>query len=174
MEERKNSILEQFKMQLENDRNKENYDFPTENENGFGMTDEDVEEYRQALDDLREQIYVEVPKEMLLRVENRSYPKSLIKNERFESGDINFYDENVLSTENEQLGVFGFNGYEMRLVRAKCPICGVEIVSSDSTANSDGRYMHVCSACGNRYLLEKKYPRVAFFKDDKEIKVYFN
>lgn len=172
--EKKNmGILEQFQKQVEIDKECENYNMPENIEQNDGqLSEEEYEIYKETLDSLRNEMYNEVPKKMTQMVVNRSYPNNLIrKNENADTdkekasrvqGDISLFDESLLNCT-----VSSPDYVKIAIKRAKCPFCGEEIVSGETTT-------YRCNNCGNLYVTDKKYPRVVLLDENNdELKINF-
>lgn len=188
-----NSILEQYQKQVQDDRVGETYDHENA-ENNLQMTDEEYEYYKQTIDDLREQMYDNVPKEMKSRIKNKSYPKSLIKetpveeikdkgtNVREQTMDDNGefhskgdFDMNSLNITIEELGCIdpSINKKRFVIIHAKCPFCGEEIKSLIPTMYNPFNYKpttpYKCEHCGNQYHNDFGYPHIAIMDENNYI-----
>lgn len=178
-----NSILEQYQKQVQDDRVGETYDHENA-ENNLQMTDEEYEYYKQTIDDLREQMYENVPKEMKSRIENKSYPKSLLKDEaqtEYQSNEnINnhapIFSEEELNSIDEHYASFTVNSY---IKRAYCPYCGEEIITKNPTMynpfNFEPICIYKCPKCEHGYKINGSYPRFYILDpNNKSVKLHMN
>ena len=187
-----NSILEQYQKQVQNDRVGETYDHDNA-ENNLQMTDEEYEYYKQTIDDLREQMYENVPKEMKSRVENKSYPKSLLNTEppaEYKTneiilninGDKNLppdgmkFSEEELNSIDEHYISFTGNSY---IKRAYCPYCGEEIITKNPTMynpfNFEPICIYKCTKCKHEYRIDGSYPRFYILDpNNNSVKLHMN
>jgi predicted RNA-binding Zn-ribbon protein involved in translation (DUF1610 family) len=195
------SILDSYKAQLEKDRENESYDENLKS----SYTEEEYKQYQEAVDNLREQIYVDIPEEMSTKIESKTYPRSLVEetneqpsneesypnqiklsdkflrkatgvDERYEK---KYFTEDKLETTKEFIQNTFEEYYSIHIVHAKCPYCGEEIISENPTLfnplNLKATNPHTCKRCGNEFMTEKAYPRIAMFNaNNEEITVHFN
>ena len=187
------SILDEYQKQVQHDRIDETY----ECENMAPMTDEEYEEYKNAIDDLREQMYENIPKEMSSRVENKSYPKSVLKAEpqteyQTMENAINL-DAKIDTFKILPQDGIKFTDIELNTVsepfipqpngavikRAYCPYCGEEIVTKNPTMYNPFNYepvcIYKCPKCEHEYQVDGSYPRL-IIKDPKnnDVKLHIN
>lgn len=148
------NILEQYRKQLELDKQNQNYDLPqnTEGEN-VEISEEAMEEYKKTLDRLRNS-------ENDMEVQYKRF------HETYKRVSESEFDEEHLKTED----------VTVKVKRAFCPECGTEIkctmpvLYNPYTLEKIARYD--CPECGAKYNLEYTYPRIAYFdKDGNEISV---
>lgn len=183
-----NSILEQYQKQVQSDRVEETYHHDNA-ENNLQMTDEEYEYYKQTIDDLREQMYENIPKEMSSRVVNKSYPKSLIEKEtepdKF-AGDVTDTDNNgehifnetkVYKSDELETRIEEIHGnLRLAIKHAKCPLCGNELESAVPTMYNPFNFEPLtpikCKHCGGQYTVDYAYPRLVVLDDNNnEVKV---
>ncbi len=178
-----NSILEQYQKQVQDDRVGETYDHENA-ENNLQMTDEEYEYYKQTIDDLREQMYENVPKEMKSRIENKSYPKSLLKdeaqtehqpNENINNHEPKFNEEELNSIDEHYISFTG-NSY---IKRAYCPYCEEEIITKNPTMynpfNFEPICIYKCPKCEHEYRIDGSYPRFYILDpNNKSVKLHMN
>lgn len=185
------SILEQFQKQVELDRQQENYDLSNTDELK-SMTEDEYEEYKRTIDDLREQMYVDVPKQMSTRIEAPSFPNSLVDVKKKENETANRMDEVMTTNEDGERTFDGHRVYKteelethideiqgnlrLAIKRAKCPICGEDLESVIPTMYNPFNFNPVtpvkCKHCGEQYMVDYSYPRlVVLDENNNEIKI---
>ena len=142
-------ILDEYRKQLEIDKQNENNDFPE----GTHLKEEQREEYENVLKGLKnnefdmEQAYQRKKSEMRQLKEEEMLENKLIT------------DENV---------------EKIVIKHAFCEDCGEELISNAPPMFNPFTFekvcKHTCTKCGKIYNLEFAYPRLAFYnKDNKEI-----
>lgn len=166
-----NSILDLYQKQVQHDRIDETYDHENP-ENNLAMTEEEYEYYKQTIDDLRDQMYENVPKN--IKVENKSYPKSVLKAEpqtEYQSGEVIKVNEQLppdgMKFNETELNVkdehFMFVTNSAMIKRAYCPYCGEEIITQNPTMwnpfNFEPVCIYKCPKCEHEYKTDGSYPR---------------
>lgn len=144
-------ILDEYRMQLQEDRKNENYE-PVEKTE---LTEEQRSEFKKQLDELRnnpndmENVYRKKMSEMVKKTEDEMFTSNMINTE-----DIN----------------------NIQVYHAYCD-CGEELISKTPAMLNPFTFekicKHKCEKCGKEYNLEYAYPRLVV-KDNKgnEIPVY--
>ena len=140
-------ILDDYKKQLEIDKQKENNDFPE----GSQLKEEQRKDYEKCLNELRkasesmENAYQKEKSEMRKLNEEEMHKEKLIKAEEVKTTII---------------------------LHAYCEECGTELISKTPPMFNPFTFekvcKHVCSNCGKTYNLEFSYPRLAFLNQDNE------
>jgi len=145
-------ILDDYKAQLEKDKENENNDFPE----GSKLNESQREEYEKCLKELRnnelsiENAYEKKKMEMRQLKEDEMAQNNLIKGE-----DVN----------------------RVIVIHAFCEDCGEELISNAPPMFNPFTFekvcKHVCAKCGKVYNLEYAYPRLGFLDiNNKEIKAF--
>lgn len=140
-------ILDNYKKQLEIDKEKENNDFPEDS----SLSEEQRKDYEKCLNELRnhsedmENVYQRKKAEMRQLKEEDMNKSGLIKGE-----DI----------------------HRVIVVHAFCEDCGEELISNAPPMFNPFTFekvcKHVCSKCGKIYNLEYAYPRLGFLNENNE------
>lgn len=143
------------------------------------LTEEEYEHYKKTIDDMREQMYENTPKEMANnRVENKSYPKTELRpdfaSENAPEG-LRVFGEVELNTRDERFIAMA----NAHIKRAYCPYCGEEIVTKNPVMcnpfNFEPKCIYECQKCGTTYGVDGSYPRLTI-SDPKnnEVKLHLN
>jgi len=140
-------ILDQYKVQLAEDRKKEDNLFPEDsqlNENQRSEYEKRLEELRNSSDDM-ENVYRKKMAEMKQMSENEMTEKELIKEEDVE---------------------------KIIVKHAYCSECGEELISNAPPMFNPFTFervcKHTCTKCGAIFNLEYAYPRLAFMNNKGE------
>ncbi len=192
-----NSILDLYQKQVHQDRMNETYDI-SDPDDDVHMTKDEYERYIQTVDNLREQMYENIPKETNTRVESKTYPKSILKSEQVGDsgqelanekidGHEGMKDENsdfhskgefnmeTLHTTIEELGCIdpSVNKKRFVIIHAKCPFCGEEILSTIPTMYNPFNFKactpYKCGHCGSQYHNDYSYPFIALIDENNKI-----
>ena len=140
-------ILDQYKKQLEIDKENENMNFPE----GSQLKEEQREEYEKCLNELRnnkvdmENVYQQKKMEMIHFKEDEMIENNLIKDEEVK---------------------------KVIVKHAYCDQCGEELISNAPPMFNPFTFekvcKHVCTKCGRIFDLEYAYPRLAFINEYNE------
>lgn len=140
-------ILDEYKAQVEKDKENENNDFPED----CKLNESQREEYEKCLNDLRnnsedmEVSYMKRKSEMRQINEEEMHKSGLIKGEEVE---------------------------RVIVIHAYCEDCGEELISNAPPMFNPFTFekicKHTCSKCGKIYNLEFAYPRMACLNNKGE------
>lgn len=178
------NILDLYQKQVETDKRCQDY----ETEGIEKMSQEEFEEYKKQVDELREQmeapIYTEGSK-----IVNRSYSYDEIGGEKPQMPNANKWASEPNETQDktyteeeikrEDLPLFhGVNGMDGYMRKAYCPHCGGELEGLSAPLYNpftlEGVAFNICKDCGAKITLKNSYPRFVV-KDinNNELNIHF-
>lgn len=148
------NILEEFQKQVLIDKEEENYNIELEH----SMTEEEYKAYTKEVDRLREEMAKEQTSQFQSKIQNKSYPNSLVGQNQHQDEFQNLTHDDL---KNEKVDIGLTNIY---VEHAYCPHCNQEIKATKPKAynpfNFEGFCPYECPSCGNKYHIDDRYPRL--------------
>lgn len=168
-------ILDQYKKMLEEEREQENMDFPTNSE----LSENDREAYEAALNKIRKADF------------SKEEVEEAINNSRKNMDDFGEYhdggkNERIMQIQqptkisddelrsNDLLKIDSIS--DIKVIRAYCPKCGKELIAKAPPMYNPFTMEKMClhECCETKYNLDNTYPHIIFLDNDgNEIKSFF-
>lgn len=169
------SILEMYKEQYANDKLHEDFELPSDLTD-IARSGINLDEYREALSTMRKDMDDNVQE--MINKSATTENAELIDTTSWVDDELNRYHNTYDTVTEKELDAANLTRTEPLnavIKRAFCPECGREIKSKFPVMTNAFTMERICRydcECGAKFNLQYAYPRLAFYSDGEEIKVY--